>query len=329
VWAWGWDSGFRATDLSNSVIIGCDFSGNLTHCAYVDGNSNSNTIVSMGMFFSPTGLRISSGRSWVVNGGDYGGPGQINSILLDGACCVETHGLNFEGYEAGSIVKATDNAVQLFMHTPRFTKYGVECLACVEQAAECNVFILGAGKIGYDAATPLLKTGVGYVAATIQCGANRVDLYQGDTLTDSVTDISWTSTDFRVASGKSFILGYTSGNPFTGTFGGGLRMRGIPSFSSQVILATDAINGKDFGFGVETSEGSNHFVFPIFHDYNNNRTHIGHTTEDAPAGASTFNVEAGDVEVSHLGSGFILKSPDGTRYRIKVANGGALSTTAL
>jgi hypothetical protein len=33
------------------------------------------------------------------------------------------------------------------------------------------------------------------------------------------------------------------------------------------------------------------------------------------------------MEVSTVGKGFILKSPDGTRYLIKVANGGALSTT--
>lgn len=33
------------------------------------------------------------------------------------------------------------------------------------------------------------------------------------------------------------------------------------------------------------------------------------------------------IEVTTIGEGFILKSPDGTRYRITVANGGALSTT--
>ena len=42
------------------------------------------------------------------------------------------------------------------------------------------------------------------------------------------------------------------------------------------------------------------------------------------------NIKAsGDVEVSDLSKGIILKSPDGTRYRIKVANGGTLTVTAL
>jgi hypothetical protein len=34
----------------------------------------------------------------------------------------------------------------------------------------------------------------------------------------------------------------------------------------------------------------------------------------------------GSVEAHTIGAGFIMKSPDGTRYRIAVANGGALST---
>jgi len=36
----------------------------------------------------------------------------------------------------------------------------------------------------------------------------------------------------------------------------------------------------------------------------------------------------GDVEITDTTKGPIIKSPDGTRYRIKVANGGALSTVA-
>ena len=43
--------------------------------------------------------------------------------------------------------------------------------------------------------------------------------------------------------------------------------------------------------------------------------------------AVTEVVTSGDVETDTIGKGFILKSPDGTRYRITVANGGALSAT--
>lgn len=42
-----------------------------------------------------------------------------------------------------------------------------------------------------------------------------------------------------------------------------------------------------------------------------------------------FTVDTtGDTEVYTIGKGYVLKSPDGTRYRISVANGGALSTVA-
>lgn len=37
----------------------------------------------------------------------------------------------------------------------------------------------------------------------------------------------------------------------------------------------------------------------------------------------------GDIETTDSGRGVVLKSPDGTRYRIKVANGGTLTVTAV
>jgi hypothetical protein len=46
--------------------------------------------------------------------------------------------------------------------------------------------------------------------------------------------------------------------------------------------------------------------------------------------ASKLTVTSGDIEVSTIASGLILKSPDGTRYRITVPNGGAsLTITAV
>lgn len=36
-----------------------------------------------------------------------------------------------------------------------------------------------------------------------------------------------------------------------------------------------------------------------------------------------------DIEVSTIGSGVIIRSPNGTRYRITVDNAGALITTAI
>lgn len=44
---------------------------------------------------------------------------------------------------------------------------------------------------------------------------------------------------------------------------------------------------------------------------------------------SKLHVAAGDVEVDTIAKGVILKSPDGTRYRVTVANGGTLSVAAV
>jgi len=42
-----------------------------------------------------------------------------------------------------------------------------------------------------------------------------------------------------------------------------------------------------------------------------------------------LDVKQGDVEVETSSNGLILKSPDGTRYRVTVANGGTLSVSAV
>ena len=44
---------------------------------------------------------------------------------------------------------------------------------------------------------------------------------------------------------------------------------------------------------------------------------------------SKLSVLGGDIEVETIASGLILKSPDGTRYRITVDNSGNLSTSAV
>lgn len=54
------------------------------------------------------------------------------------------------------------------------------------------------------------------------------------------------------------------------------------------------------------------------------RVGIGTTTP-----ASKLEVDGGDIEVDDSASGLILRSPNGTRYRVTVANGGTLSVAAV
>ena len=45
--------------------------------------------------------------------------------------------------------------------------------------------------------------------------------------------------------------------------------------------------------------------------------------------SGTVEVAGGDLEASTVAKGLVLKSPDGTRYRVTVANGGTLSVSAV
>ena len=72
--------------------------------------------------------------------------------------------------------------------------------------------------------------------------------------------------------------------------------------------ANGTTNENVFGYGAEGA-GSN-------------TVRLGNTSV-------TSVTTSGDVETDSIGKGFILKSPDGTRYRITVANGGGLSASAV
>ena len=62
--------------------------------------------------------------------------------------------------------------------------------------------------------------------------------------------------------------------------------------------------------------------FPSY--FRGGRVGIGTTSP-----ASKLQVNGGDIEVDDSASGLILKSPDGTRYRVTVDNVGALSASAV
>ena len=61
----------------------------------------------------------------------------------------------------------------------------------------------------------------------------------------------------------------------------------------------------------------------------NNTTVIGTTVTTKTRLYGDIDAATGDVEVADNTKGLILSSPDGTRYRVTVANGGALTVTAV
>ena len=60
-----------------------------------------------------------------------------------------------------------------------------------------------------------------------------------------------------------------------------------------------------------------------------NTTVLGNTNITKTRIYGDIDVATGDVEVADNTKGLILSSPDGTRYRVTVANGGTLTVTAV
>ena len=104
-------------------------------------------------------------------------------------------------------------------------------------------------------------------------------------------------------------IGYNSGRYYNGTTGN------LTSVSNSLFL------------GASASALANGDTNEIVIGYNA----IGNGSNTIKLGnTSITNVASnGDFEALDIGDGFILKSPDGTRYRITVANGGALSAVAV
>ena len=78
--------------------------------------------------------------------------------------------------------------------------------------------------------------------------------------------------------------------------------------------------GSAAGFGFYPNAGTTSALYIL----SSGNVGIGTTSP-----TSKLHVSAGDVEVDTIAKGVILKSPDGTRYRVTVANGGTLSVAAV
>ncbi len=89
--------------------------------------------------------------------------------------------------------------------------------------------------------------------------------------------------------------------------------------------AGDVFRATDFGQAVSILTGTTS-------SGTSERLHItsgGNVGIGTSSPSAKLTVASGDVEVTLNTKGIILKSPDGTRYRVTVANGGSLTSTAL
>jgi hypothetical protein len=146
---------------------------------------------------------------------------------------------------------------------------------------------------------------------------------------------------------------YPTNNKFYGVFGDGVTrqfLTGVPAPDGGTVIEVN-YSGSTSTAGVEHYDGVATVakVSTVFnagtstvdrvwsHQYNGGYTGNeimrlkgnGNLALGTTAAASRLTVAGGDVEVTGSASGVILKSPNGTRYRISVDNAGALSTAVV
>jgi hypothetical protein len=171
--------------------------------------------------------------------------------------------------------------------------------------------------------------------ASVGYGGNSFQIRNGTTSEDLNFDIFNRTTS---AWGTPLIIKNT-GNVGIGTTSPSKKLEVVGDIktsgtgNTQVILESggacvmDLINAQSEAYLRTTTAHDLHF-----RTTNLNRMVIkaaGNVGIGTTSPASKLEVDGGDIEVDDSASGLILRSPDGTRYRVTVANGGTLSVSAV
>lgn len=124
------------------------------------------------------------------------------------------------------------------------------------------------------------------------------------------------------AGGNDFYISVFDNGDFTGTQAFHIIMQKAANGGNTLFKRSAIFNDDmaDLDFRVKGDGDSS----MLFGDASTDRVGIG---TDSPA--SKLTITGGDAEITASANGIILKSPDGTRYRVTVANGGTLNVAAV
>ncbi len=286
----------------------------------VDGVTS--VALTMPAAFSVAGSPITSSGTLAVTGA-----GTSSQVILGDGTLGSLPGGPFLPLAGGTMVGNTlhgDNVKSRYGTTPTLEIYSngtTSFIAETSAATGSNLTIQG-------------NTGISLIAggASLLSGGGGNDTEISDT--NGVTRIALTTSNVVFPSG-SVGIGTTSpgaqleiNNPGASTVAN-FRLQGGAGGSIQFrnnsfpvgAISTDATGTMQFSTGTGSS-GSTVSRITILGSSGN----VGVGT-NAPA--SKLEVDGGDIEVDDSASGLILRSPNGTRYRVKVDNSGNLTTTTV
>lgn len=101
---------------------------------------------------------------------------------------------------------------------------------------------------------------------------------------------------------------------------------GNEKFYSFILSGPSNSNLQSGGFGLFNHQSN---TWSYFTSPSSNYLGIGSTSLNATTPKSRLHVFNGDVNIDQIGSGIILKSPDGNCWRVTIDNSGNLIRTAI
>ena len=197
-----------------------------------------------------------------------------------------------------------------------------------------------------DASAEIGEAHVGNIGFSGYAGFSHVDTNSQSNYallqsSDGLTYLNASSSEsirLRIANSDKMILN-SSGNVGIGTTSPGVKLDVNGRFRVQDNgnIALDVNTDGTFQIGDTAEVGGGAFITgdntdidivmqggPVVTFKNSGNVGIG---TNIPA--SKLEVDGGDIEIDDSASGLILRSPNGTRYRVQVDNSGNLTTTAI